>query len=191
MNRDEAYQVLTKYLHNKNLLKHCLACEATMKALCKRLETNPSEEELEKWGISGLCHDADYELAQNTNQLDKHGNLLFEKEPTTFPEDIKHAIQAHNYEGTKVDPENNMDWSIAICDGLTGFIVACALVMPEKKLSAVTPEFVIKKFGQASFAKGVRRNVIELCDEKLGIPFPEFVSITLSAMQGIHEELGL
>lgn len=190
MNRHEAYTFLTKYMSNQNLLKHSFAAEAAMIGLYRYLHPDGTPEEEEKWGIAGLLHDVDYQLAQETNQLDKHGALIFEKE-TSIPKDIEHAIKAHNYEGTKVDPENDMDWAIAIVDGLTGFIVACALVRPDKKLESVTTETVVKKLDQPAFARNVRRQVIRLCDKKLGIPLDKFVEITLTSMQEIHEELGL
>lgn len=189
--RNTAYQLLTKYLQNKNLIKHCLACEAAMENLYDRLNPNGNEEEKNEWGTAGLLHDVDYELAQNTNQLDKHGMLIFEKEPNVVPTAIEHAIRAHNYEATGTNPENAMDWSIAIVDGLTGFIVACALVRPEKKLEPLTVAFVKKRFAQPAFARNVRRHVIEMCYEKLGIPLDEFIEITLNSMKAIHEELGL
>src|SRR5260221_14267297 len=124
MTREQAHQILTKYLSNKNLIKHCLAAEATMRALARRF--NESEDE---WGITGLLHDADYELT--ANDPDKHGLLLFEKEVNTIPEPIAHAIKSHNYEHTQVMPENKIDWGITCCDQLTGLIIACALVHPD------------------------------------------------------------
>lgn len=190
MTRHEAYLLLTKYMSNQNLLKHSFAAEAGMIGLYRHLHPDGTPQEEEKWGITGLLHDVDYQLAQETNQLDKHGALIFEKE-TSIPDDIAHAIKAHNYEGTKVEPENDMDWSIAIVDGLTGFIVACALVRPNKKLEEVTVESVLKKLDQPSFAKNVKRDLIRMSDEKLGIPLKKFVEITLKSMQEIHQELGL
>jgi predicted hydrolase (HD superfamily) len=177
-------------MSNQNLLKHSYAAEAAMKGIYRHLHKNANSEEEEKWGITGLLHDIDYQLAQETNQLDKHGSLIFEKEDS-IPHDIEHAIKAHNFEGTKVEPANDMDWAIAIVDGLTGFIVACALVRPEKSLDSVTPETVLKKLDQPAFARNVRREVIRLCEEKLGIPLPDFITITLTSMQSIHKELGL
>src|ERR1035437_8871603 len=98
MTRSEAYTILTKYLKNQNLLKHSLATEVTMKALYKRLTTkgtyNPAKEE--DWGMTGLLHDADYEMSKG--HPEKHGLLLFEKEKDTIPEEIAYAIKAHNYE---------------------------------------------------------------------------------------------
>jgi uncharacterized protein len=192
MNREEAYNLLTIYLTNKNLIKHSLACEAGMKAIYKKLHTHDYDEQTENdWGITGLLHDVDYEIAQNENLLDKHGLLIFEREPTVFPDHIAHGIKAHNFENTRVLPENDLDWAIACVDQLTGLITAVALVRPEKSLSSVTTESVLKKFPNPSFAKGANREAIARCEKKLGIPLDEFITITITAMQSIHDELGL
>lgn len=186
MTREEAYQLLTKYITTKNLIKHCLAAEATMRALAKHFG-----EDEEIWGITGLLHDIDYELAQKENKLDKHGILLFEQNPTIIPDPIAHAIKAHNYTKTNIPPESHMDWAITCCDQLTGLIVAAALVHPERKLAPLNKEFILKRFNEKSFAKGADRETIKLCEEKLGIPLSEFIDITLQAMQRISHELGL
>lgn len=192
MNRQEALQIVKKYLTNQNLIKHSLATEAAMKGIYDRLTQNTdqySEEEREKWGLTGLMHDADYELAKGQPEI--HGLLLFEKEPGVVPPDIEHAIKAHNYEYTKIMPETPMDWGIACCDQLTGLIVAAALIHPDRKLASITVDFILKRFNEKTFAKGANRDAIVLCQEKLGIPLNEFVLIVLTAMQGIHEDLGL
>lgn len=193
MNRNEAFELLKKYLKNKNLINHSLAAEAAMRGLYRHLtpekDQNPTDEEI--WGISGLLHDIDYEVAQETDQLNKHGILLFEKGEVKLPEAIEHAIKAHNYTMTKVEPENNMDWAITTCDQLTGLIVACSLVRPDKKLAEVTPESVMKKFNMTAFARGASRETIQLCETKLNIPLKEFITIVLTSMQEIHESIGL
>lgn len=195
MNRDEAYKLLTKYLQNKNLLKHCIACEAGMKGIYDHLYKGKeewNEEDREKWGITGLLHDIDYEIAQKDNMLEKHGMYFFEKEPdNTIPEDIAHGIKAHAYEFTGVEPISPMDWGITCCDQLTGLIVAGALIHPEKKLEPLTTEFIMKRFNEKSFAKGAKREAILLSEPKLGIPLETFVGIVLSSMKEIHEPLGL
>ncbi len=193
MHRDEAFALLQKYMKSKNLIKHSLATEATMRALYRHLTIeemqNPETEEI--WGITGLLHDIDYELAQETNQLNKHGILLFSNNEIELPDDIAYAIMSHNYHETNVMPHKPMDWAITACDQLTGLITACALVRPEKTLASVTEDAVLKKFGQKAFAAGADREAIKLCESKLDIPLDEFVSITLKAMQGIHKDLGL
>jgi predicted hydrolase (HD superfamily) len=180
-------------MQNKNLLKHSLAAEAAMRGIYRHVtpKDKQSDADEEIWGISGLLHDIDYEIAQNENKLDRHGILLFETGQVKLPEAIEHAIKAHNYTATKVDPESQMDWSITACDQLTGLITACALVRPEKQLASVTTESVMKKFGQKAFAAGADRNAILFCESKLDIPLQEFIEITLKAMQGISKDLGL
>ena len=193
MSRKEAYQLLGKYLKNKNLQKHSLAAEASMRAIYKHLtpkpDQNPGDEE--KWGITGLLHDIDYEVAQGTNQLDKHGKLLFENGEVKLRQDIEHAIRAHNYTMTGTDPQNPMDWAITACDQLTGLITACALVRPDKKLSSVSVDSVQKKFGMKAFAAGANRESILLCESKLNIPLTTFIEICLFAMKDISDQLGL
>ena len=190
MTRDQAYKILTTYLKNPNLIKHCLACETVMKALARKLGTKNQElrANKEKWGVVGLLHDADYELSKG--HPEKHGLLLFEKEKN-IPDDIVHAIKSHNFENTKVLPQDLMDWAITCCDQLTGIIVACALVHPDRKLSSLTPEFILKRMKEKSFAKGADRKPILMCEEKLSIPLREFVEINLKAMQSIRNDLGL
>jgi predicted hydrolase (HD superfamily) len=164
-----------------------------MKALYKRLapqdQQNISDEE--KWGITGLLHDMDYEVSQKAGNVQLHGTLNLIKEKDAIPAEILHGIQAHAYEYSKVMPESPMDWAITACDQLTGLITACALVRPDKKLASLTTESVMKKFNQKAFAAGADRNAILLCESKLNIPLQEFISITLGAMQGISDLLGL
>jgi predicted hydrolase (HD superfamily) len=192
MTRDEAYQLLTTHMSNKNLIKHCLAAEAAMKGIYKHLhDSDYSQETEEQWGITGLLHDIDYEVAQNEGKLDKHGILLFERDPNLVPEPMAHAIKSHNYTKTGVNPETDLDWAITTVDQLTGLVVSSALIHPDKKLGSIDTQFVLKRFNTPGFSRGVDRENIKLCESKLGIPLEKFIEITLISMQGIHEELGL
>ena len=183
MERSEALAILQKYVTNKILLKHSLATEATMQALASYFG-----EDEELWGVVGLLHDADYELAKG--HPEKHGLLLFKKEKN-IPENIAHAIKAHNYKHTQIFPENRMDWAITCCDELTALIVAATLLTPSKKINDVTVEYVLRQLREKKFARGADKSQIYLCQQKLGIPFIEFVTTTLHAMQKIGNELEL
>ncbi len=192
MNRTEAYQLLTEYLTNKNLIKHSIAAEAGMKGIYNYLhkkDYNPQTEEI--WGITGLLHDIDYEVAQKEDKLDKHGILLFERNPDIIPEPMAHAIKSHNYTKTGVHPKSDLDWGITCVDQLTGLIVSSALIHPDKKLKSINTPFVMKRFNTPSFSKGVDRENIKLCETKLGISLEEFITVTLIAMQGISDILGM
>ena len=56
MNREEALAFLKQHLKKGNLIKHCLAVEACMRAFAGRFG-----EDEHKWGLAGLLHDVDYE----------------------------------------------------------------------------------------------------------------------------------
>jgi len=179
--------ILDKQIKNKNIVKHMLAVEACMRALAQKLGAENEDD----WAVAGLVHDLDY---RDDVPPQKHGLLvggILEKEGIKLSEDILHAVAAHNWSNTGVEPKSLMDWALFTCDSLTGLIVACALVRPDRKLASVTTESVLKKFPQKKFAGGTRREDIKMCEEKLGIPLEEFVSICLKAMQDISKDMGL
>lgn len=190
MTRDGAYQTLTVYTQSQNLIRHHLAAEAAMRSLADFFAKKTGQFiDVEKWGITGLLHDADYEITRKTPA--KHTLYLEEKLGEQIPEDIMYAIKAHNYAYTKIEPKSLLDWALYCCDELTGFIVACTLVLPDKKIKSLTVDFVLKKMEDNSFAKSVNREQIRLCEKSLGIKLYDFIQIVLSSMQAIDTSLGL
>ncbi|EKE04974.1 MAG: HDIG protein [uncultured bacterium] len=184
INREEAYQLVTTWIENKNLIKHMLCVEAAMGELAKHFGENEN-----LWKIVGLLHDADYD-----KYPDSHPQVLIDElEKRKEDRVIIDAIKAHawRYNNFDVEPKTKMEWSLYCCDELTGLIVAVALIRPEKKLSAVTVENVLSKWTKKDFAKGVNRDQIDLCEEKLGIKLPDFIEIILKSMQSIATDLGL
>lgn len=185
--REQALKLLHKNMQNVNLRKHCYAVEATMRVLAKQFK-----EDEEKWGIVGLLHDGDYEKTKDTPE--KHTLLMTEwlRKEKGVDEEILSAILSHNYAHTGENPpKNKLEWSLYCCDELTGFIVAVALVRPDKKLASVAVDSILKKWNQKAFAAGVKREQIEECKPRLGIPLRKFIEITLVAMRGISEDLEL
>lgn len=145
----------------------------------------------EEWLMAGLLHDGDY---SDDVPMEKQGiqvTAWLKEAGHEVPENVAQAMAAHNADNTGVQPGTIMDWAINIGDSLTGLIVACALVQPDKKLASVSVESVMKKFKDKSFAGGTRRKQVALCEEKLDISLEKFVEICLKAMQEISEELGL
>src|SRR3990170_5629214 len=187
MNRKKALDLLHENMENPNLRRHCYSVEAVMKALARYFK-----EDEEKWGLVGLLHDGDYEKTRQTPE--KHTLMMAEwlKKAGVIDKEILSAILSHNYAHTGQNPpKNKLEWSLFCCDELTGFIVAVALVRPDKKLSSVSVESVLKKWDEKSFAAGVKREQIKECEGRLGIKLPEFIEIALEAMQGISDDLGL
>lgn len=187
ISRDKAIKILNTHLKNKNLFRHCLAVEAAMKSLAKYFR-----EDEERWGLVGLLHDGDWEETKDNPHL--HTLMMVEwlKNAGENDQEIIEAILSHNYSHTKSNPpKNKMEWALYTADELTGLIVAIALVMPDKKLKSVSVESVLKKFPSKSFAAGVNREQIKLCQEKLDIELPQFIEIVLSGMKNIAQEIGL
>lgn len=188
MDREEALKFIQKKVANQNIIKHMLATEAVMRGLARKLE--PYKER--SYAIAGLLHDGDYseEVPHNRQGIEICEWIEKEKD-ITLPKNVKHAIAAHNWRNTRVMPFSKIDWALVSCDTLTGLIIACALVTPDKKLESVKIESVLKRFKEPKFAAGTRREDILECETKLGLSLEEFVKISLRAMQDIAPELGL
>lgn len=188
MTREKALELLHKNMRNPNLRKHCYAVEATMRALARRFKENE-----DSWGIAGLLHDADYELTKDTAKKEHTKHVLKWLRELDASTDVYDAIAAHawGYVEGAPEPKTKMQWALYTCDELTGLVVAVALVKPDKRLASVSVDSIMKKWNSTSFAAGVDRKQIEECKPRLGIPLNEFIQLTLEAMQGISDDLGL
>ncbi len=184
MTREQALNLLKQNIQNQNLIKHCLAVEAIMLALASRFS-----QDQDKWGLTGLLHDIDYEKVKN--DLSQH-SLLGAKmlEDLGVDKDICQAVKVHN-EAHGILPQTLMEKALFVTDPLTGLIVAATLVLPSKKISDLLPENVLNRFKEKAFAKGANRGIIKKCEEYLNLSLEEFITISLKAMQGIAKELGL
>jgi len=143
------------------------------------------------WEILGLLHDADWEETKDSPEIHTKRTLEWLNE-TDADEKIIRALKSHNRKYTKLaELEGDMEWALETVDELTGFIVAVALVRPDKKLETVELKSVLKKWKTKEFAAAVDRSQIAQCEEKLKIPLHEFIEITLGAMKSHATELGL
>lgn len=138
------------------------------------------------WGLTGLLHDFDYE--ETVSIPERHTQVTEELlKEYDLPPEIMNAIKCHN---NKAPRESLLDKAIYAADPVTGLIVAAALMHPEKKLKALDAEFILRRFREKSFAKGASREQIMTCEE-MGLGLPEFMELSLKAMQSIHDDLGL
>jgi predicted hydrolase (HD superfamily) len=188
IDKKKAQELIDKYITTDWLKLHMRESEVIMRAVAKRLG---KDEEL--WGITGLLHDIDYDFVNK--DPDRHGvefEEIFKKEGVNLPDEAIHAIKAHNDESKLIDVkrETDLDYALCACENLSGFLVACALVMPDKKITTVKVDTVIKKLKDKSFARAVRRDLI-FDIEKVGISLEELVEISLNALNEINEEIGL
>ena len=187
--RKKAQELIDKYVTTDWLKLHMRESEIIMRAVAKRLG-----EDEDVWGITGLLHDLDFDFVDK--DPNRHGvefeNIL-KKEGVELPKEVLHAIRSHNEDSNLISDvrESKLDFALSASENLSGFLVACALVMPDKKLSTVKVSSVIKKLTKKKdFARAVRRDLI-FDIEKVGIPLEEFVQIALDAVVEISEEVGL
>ena len=184
MNRDQYFEELTKRVHDENLIKHMLSVEAVLRALAVKFD-----QDVEKWGLTGLLHDIDYEVTKTDPEQHSLIGTEWLKE-MGLPDDLTYAVKVHN-ERHSLPRLSLLDKALYIVDPLTGFITAVALVRPDKKLASVELKSLKKKFKEKSFAAGADREQIKLCETELNIPLDEFLEISLKAMQRIADKLGL
>lgn len=181
--RDQALSLLHQYVQNENLRRHMYAVEAAMRVYAVKYGGDP-----DVWGITGLLHDFDWEIHPTLEDHPIKGQPLLEQ--AGVPGDIRRAIMAHA-PFTGIKPETMMEKCLFAVDELCGFIVACALIQPEKKLATVSVDGIKKKLKSKSFAMKVHRDDIVQGVALLGIPEDEHLQTVLSAMQNIHEDIGL
>jgi len=183
MDREQAWALLTEYTKDQRLIKHALAVEAAMRAYARKFG-----EDEEKWGITGLIHDFDYEQHRTAEEHPAWGAKLLEEQG--WPDDIVYAVKSHG-DHLGLPRRSLMDKALYAVDELTGLIVAVALVRPSKSIMDVKPRSVRKKWKDKAFARGVNREDIEKGARDLGVDLDEHIALVLAAMQGMADELGL
>ena len=189
MNREQAWQIVTEWTASESLRHHMLAVEAAMRAYARHFGADE-----EKWGVTGLIHDFDYERFPDMTAADGHpftGMRVLREQGVD--EDIVRAVAAHASERTGVEPETPMEKALVAVDELTGFLTAVALVRPSKDIRDITKvKSVRNKWKDRSFAAAVNREEIEHAAAALGVDlWEEHVPRVLEAMQAIAAELGL
>jgi putative nucleotidyltransferase with HDIG domain len=185
--REDALALMYEWVESESLRRHMLAVEAAMRAYARHYG-----EDEELWGITGLLHDMDYErfpdMDDTENGHPRTELRLFRE--AGYPPELIHAVEAHaTFLG--VPRESQLDKALLACDELTGLILACAYVRPDRDLRSVKLKSVKKKWKDKAFTAAIDRQENLEFIEELGEPFDEHVQRVLSAMQGIAEELGV
>lgn len=190
----KAEELLREWTKSESLVKHCLAVAActesygVREAAAMDLGDEMAERFAEKYRCAGLLHDFDYEKHPTPAEHPFVGVAYLRE--NGWPEEILHAILAHaDYSGVK--PETHLDRSLYACDEVAGFLTACSLVKPSKKIAEVEVAGVKKKMKDKAFARAVKREDITHGAELLGLSLEEHIGNCLTAMQARAEELGL
>ena len=181
VSRQDAWNLLAEWVSSDSLRRHALAVEAGMRAYAPRFGGD-----VELWGATGLLHDLDYERYPNLE--DGHPRYAIrELEQRGYPPELVRAVASHaDFMG--VPRETPMEKTLYAVDELSGFILACAYVRPDR-LQGMTPKSVKKKLKQPSFAAAVGREELHRGAEELGVEFDEHVEVVIAALADDQDEL--
>jgi predicted hydrolase (HD superfamily) len=150
-------------------------------------------EDPERWGLTGLVHDFDYERYPNaahspTEEHPAEGVRILRARG--WPEDILEAILGHgNYTG--VPRVSRLAKTLYAVDELTGLVTATALVRPSRSVHEVDARSVRKKMKDKAFARGVNREEVVAGAADLGVDLDEHIDFVIGAMRGSADALGL
>lgn len=177
---DKTDEIFEDYIKNPELKKHCLEVEIIMRTLANKL----GEDEA-KWAAAGKLHDLDYEDTKDNIEL--HGRLTADRlKKLNYPQELIHAILAHNKEHTRVKMEVDFDYCLAAADSISGLIYAYGLV--RKGLKGMKVSGLKKKIEDKTFASAIRRDSIYAIEKVMKLD--DFLETSIQAMQSIAKEIG-
>jgi putative nucleotidyltransferase with HDIG domain len=184
MNRADAFALLTEYVKDQSLVRHCLSVEAAMRAYALKLG-----EDLETWGIVGLLHDFDYERWPHAPDHPLKGSEILRERG--YRADVITAILSHaDYLADRYPRTRPIEKALYACDELAGLITAAALVRPNG-IADLTAASVKKKMKAKGFARNVKREDVERGAVELGVDLSEHIQFVIDAMKPIAAELDL
>jgi putative nucleotidyltransferase with HDIG domain len=183
MNREKAWQTVCEFVQSDGLRKHMLAVEACMVAYARKYG-----EDEEKWAVTALLHDFDWEVHPQAPDHPMKGEPILAERGVS--EEIRRAILSHaNYSG--VPRESLLEKSLFACDELAGFLTACAYVKPGRSIAEVEVKSVRKKLKDKAFARAVNRDDVINGAAEMGLDLDEHIAFCIEAMKDRAASLGL
>lgn len=183
ISRDQAWSIVCEFVQADSLRRHMLAVEACVAAYARKQGADE-----EKWAVTALLHDFDWEIHPAAPDHPMKGEPLLAERGVD--EEIRRAILSHaNYSG--VPRESPLEKTLFACDELAGFLTACSYVKPGKSIFEVDVPSVKKKLKDKAFARAVNREDIIGGAKELGVDLDEHIAFCIEAMKGRARELGL
>ncbi|HXI39626.1 MAG TPA: HD domain-containing protein [Bryobacteraceae bacterium] len=183
LTRDQALAILYEFTKSESLRKHALSVESCVVAYARKFG-----EDENKWSITALLHDFDYEIHPNAPDHPMKGEPILAERG--IPEDVRRAILSHaNYSG--VPRQSALEKTLFACDELAGFITAVSLVKPGRSVHEVDTKSVRKKMKDKAFARSVSREDIVNGAAEMGIDLDRHIEFCIQTMQARAKELGL
>jgi putative nucleotidyltransferase with HDIG domain len=183
MTREEAWNIVCEFVKNDALRRHALAVETCVVAYARKFG-----EDEQKWSLTALLHDFDWEIHPNAPDHPMLGEAILVERG--IDEEIRRAILSHaNYSG--VPRVSQLENTLYACDELAGFLTAISYVKPGRSIHEVETKSVRKKMKDKAFARNVNRDDINEGARELGVDLDEHIGFCIRAMQERAEELGL
>ncbi|MFN0097551.1 MAG: HD domain-containing protein [Gemmatimonadaceae bacterium] len=186
--RADALALMESWTQSDSLRKHMLSVEAVMRAYAQHYG-----EDVERWGISGLMHDFDYERFPNAAQAadsEHPSEGVRHLRSLGYPTDVCEAILGHAL-FTGVPRVTRMAKALFAVDELCGLITAAALVRPSRSVLDLEVSSVKKKMKDKAFARGVSREDVTNGAAELGVELDTHIAFVIEAMRGSASSLGL
>jgi putative nucleotidyltransferase with HDIG domain len=183
MDRNQAWEIVCEFVQSDSLRKHMLAVEACVAAYARK-----SGEDEEKWAVTALLHDFDWEIHPNLPDHPTKGEAILAGRGVSG--EIRRAILSHaGFTGVpRVTP---LEKTLFACDELAGFLTACSYVKPGRSIHEVETASVKKKLKDKAFARAVNRDDILQGAAQLGIDLDQHISFCIEAMRARAADLGL
>lgn len=179
MNREKALDLLKKYNKEEYHIRHGLMVESIMRYIASE-----NNYDADFWGIVGLLHDVDYEIAP-LEHCYKCVELLKEIDAS---DELVHAICSHGYNiCTNIEPTHFMEKVLYACDELTGIISSLINMRPSHNAQGMEVSTLKKKFKDKTFARGCSRDIIKKGCEMLEWNLDELFEKSIKAIE-INEE---
>jgi predicted hydrolase (HD superfamily) len=183
--RNEAWALLCEWTKSDALRKHGRAVEGAV-GWYGANKFGRSGDELEMWRSAGLLHDFDYERYPDTHPVQGADELR----ARGYPEDVVQAVLGHG-DHTGVPRTTDLARTVYACDEMSGFVIAVALVRPNRSLDEVDVRSVTKKMKDKGFARQVPRDQLVKGAEELGVPFDDHVANVIEGLKTVRGDLGL
>ena len=174
---------MCEFVKSESLRKHALAVETCVAAYAREFG-----EDEEKWRVTALLHDFDWEIHPNLPDHPVKGQAILESRGVS--DEIRRAILSHAT-FTGIDRVSKLERALFACDELAGFITACSYVKPSRNVADVDVAGVRKKLKDKAFARGVNRDDITLGVAEMAVDLDAHIGFCLKAMQANATELGL
>ena len=183
LDREQAWNILCEFTQSESLRKHALAVETCVTAYARQFG-----EDENKWSITALLHDFDWEIHPQAPDHPMKGEAILASRGVD--EELRRAILSHaNYSG--VARISQLEKTLYACDELAGFITAISYVKPHRSVFEVDVSSVKKKMKDKAFARSVNRQDIVEGAQELGVPLEDHIDFCIKSMQANAEALGI